>query len=86
MLLPTRASAAAADPSPFEIRLPQVERVVVGRSIGEVRIREVDAQRVRVLGYLVPFWSLVITLTWIMISQIRLYDRITAARVDGSIK
>jgi cytochrome b6 len=35
--------------------------------------------RVKTLGFLVPFWSLVLALTWILISQIRLHDRITAS-------
>ncbi len=39
----------------------------------------VAAQRLRVLGFLLPFWSLVVTMTWIMTRQIRLYDRITIA-------
>jgi quinol-cytochrome oxidoreductase complex cytochrome b subunit len=38
------------------------------------------AQRLRALGFLLPFWSLVVTSTWIMIRQIRLYDRITASK------
>ena len=35
--------------------------------------------RVRALGFLVPFWLSVVTFTWILISQIRLHDRITAS-------
>ena len=35
--------------------------------------------RIRTLGFLVPFWLSVVTLTWILTSQIRLHDRITAS-------
>jgi cytochrome b6 len=35
--------------------------------------------RVRALGFLAPFWLSVVTLTWLLISQIRLHDRITAS-------
>jgi len=35
--------------------------------------------RVRTLGFLMPFWLVVVTLTWVLISQIRLHDRITAS-------
>ncbi len=40
-----------------------------------------EGQRLRALGFLLPFWSLVVTFTWIMTRQIRLYDRITASAV-----
>ena len=35
--------------------------------------------RVRTLGFLVPFWLSVVAFTWILVSQIRLHDRITAS-------
>ena len=35
--------------------------------------------RVRTLGFLAPFWLSVVTFTWILVSQIRLHDRITAS-------
>jgi len=35
--------------------------------------------RVRTLGFLMPFWLVVVTLTWVLMSQIRLHDRITAS-------
>ena len=38
--------------------------------------------RVRALGFLVPFWLSVVTFTWILVSQIRLHDRITASRLS----
>ncbi len=39
----------------------------------------VSELRIRALGFLVPFWMSVVALTWILISQIRLHDRITAS-------
>ncbi len=41
--------------------------------------------RVRTLGFLVPFWLSVATLTWILISQIRLHDRITASGMSTNV-
>ncbi len=35
--------------------------------------------RIRSLGFLAPFWLSVVALTWILISQIHLHDRITAS-------
>ncbi len=34
--------------------------------------------RLRTIGFLVPFWSAVVALTWILMSQIQLHDRVTA--------
>ena len=39
--------------------------------------------RMRTLGFLAPFWLSVVTLTWILISQIRLHDRITASEMSA---
>jgi cytochrome b6 len=51
---------------------PEVESVTeVANSASE--------SRVRTLGFLVPFWLSVVTFTWILVSQIRLHDRITAS-------
>jgi len=41
--------------------------------------------RVRTLGFLVPFWLSVVTFTWILISQIRLHDRITASGLSTAL-
>lgn len=46
--------------------------------ISEVAQR-INELRVRTLGFLVPFWLSVVALTWILISQIRLHDRLTAS-------
>ncbi len=35
--------------------------------------------RVRTFGFLVPFWLSVVTLSWVLWSQIRLHDRVTAS-------
>ncbi|MBL7187843.1 MAG: cytochrome bc complex cytochrome b subunit [Phycisphaerae bacterium] len=51
---------------------PEVE------SVTDVASRASDL-RVRTLGFLVPFWLSVVALTWILFSQIRLHDRITAS-------
>lgn len=47
-------------------------------SVTEVADRTSEL-RVRMLGFLIPFWLSVAALTWILVSQIRLHDRITAA-------
>jgi len=51
---------------------PEVE------SVADVASRASEL-RVRTLGFLAPFWLSAVTLTWILISQIHLYDRITAS-------
>jgi cytochrome b6 len=53
---------------------PEVE------SVTEVAKRASEL-RVRTLGFLAPFWLLVVTLTWILISRIRLHDRVTASGI-----
>ena len=55
---------------------PEAESVV------EVAER-VSELRVRTIGFLVPFWLSVATFTWILISQIRLHDRITASEMSA---
>jgi len=55
---------------------PEVE------SVTEVADRASEL-RVRTLGFLVPFWLSVVTLTWILVSQIRLHDRITASEMSA---
>lgn len=47
-------------------------------SVTEVADRTSEL-RVRMLGFLIPFWLSVAALTWILVSQIRLHDRITTA-------
>ena len=47
-------------------------------SVTDVGIRTAEL-RVRALGFLVPFCLSVVTLTWILIAQIRLHDRITSS-------
>ena len=42
--------------------------------------------RMRVLGFLVPFWLSVLTLTWILMAQIRLHDRITASGMSNPME
>jgi len=39
--------------------------------------QSISGLRVRTLGFLAPFWLLVVTSTWILLSQIRLHDRMT---------
>jgi uncharacterized membrane protein YhaH (DUF805 family) len=55
---------------------PEVE------SVTEVAERASEL-RVRTLGFLAPFWLLVVTLTWILISRIRLHDRVTASEMSA---
>jgi len=54
---------------------------------GTEAIPEVDVQvsglRVRALGFLLPFCLSVVTLTWILIAQIRLHDRVTASGMSA---
>ncbi len=50
-------------------------------SVAEVADRASEL-RMRTLGFLVPFWLSVVTLTWILVSQIRLHDRITASEMS----
>lgn len=47
-------------------------------SVADVADR-IPELRIRVLGFLGPFWLAVSTFTWILISQIRLHDRITTS-------
>ena len=51
------------------------------KSVTEVTDRASEL-RVRTLGFLAPFWLSVIALTWILVSQIRLHDRITASEMS----
>jgi len=48
-----------------------------------VRLSEL---RMRVLGFLVPFWLSVLTLTWVLMAQIRLHDQITASGMSTHIE
>ncbi len=41
--------------------------------------------RVRALGFLVPFWLSVSVLTWVLMSQIHLHDRITTSHMSPHI-
>jgi len=41
--------------------------------------------RTRALGFLAPFWFSVLTLTWLLNSQIRLHDRITASNMSTHV-
>jgi cytochrome b6 len=41
--------------------------------------------RVRALGFLVLLWLSVLTLSWVLIAQIQVHDRITAARMSPPI-
>lgn len=47
-------------------------------SVTEVAERTCEL-RVRTVGFLAPFWLSAVTLTWILISEIRLHDRATAS-------
>lgn len=53
---------------------PEVE------SVAEVAERTSEL-RVRTLGFLAPFWFMVVTLTWILLSQIHLHDRIASSKM-----
>jgi hypothetical protein len=41
--------------------------------------------RTRALGFLAPFWLSVLTLTWLLNSQIHLHDRITASNMSTHV-
>lgn len=53
-------------------------------SVTDVAVRTSEL-RVRTLGFLAPFWLSVVALTWILISQIRLHDRITASGLSTNL-
>lgn len=56
-----------------------------GESAPEPSLR-MSELRMRVLGFLVPFWLSVLTLSWVLLAQIRLHDRITASGMSSPME